>query len=209
MTAVRELSYMAPVGESRWYSLVVRPRAERKAEEFIEKAGFEPFAPFYTQRRKWSDRTKSVEAPLFPGYVFARFPLERKTDLVRLVPPVIEVVRFGDMTPPVEDDVIETVRAMLASKLPVEVTAIPRIRPKVGQRVRIVGTPFDGLLAIVQEIRNKRTVSVDLEALNKRVTVEIEFLEELPACPLRGSTPADQSSGLRKVSAGAIFAGAH
>jgi len=35
--------------------------------------GYESFLPLYKCRRRWSDRSKEIELPLFPGYVFCQF----------------------------------------------------------------------------------------------------------------------------------------
>jgi len=34
--------------------------------------GYEEFLPLYRSRRRWSDRIKELDVPLFPGYLFCR-----------------------------------------------------------------------------------------------------------------------------------------
>jgi transcription antitermination factor NusG len=53
-----------------WYALFVRSRHEFVTREQLRKQGIEAFLPTVTRARQWSDRTKSVTVPLFPGYVF-------------------------------------------------------------------------------------------------------------------------------------------
>jgi transcriptional antiterminator RfaH len=39
--------------------------------ERLTKTGFEMYCPTIKTLRQWSDRKKKVEAPMFPGYIFA------------------------------------------------------------------------------------------------------------------------------------------
>jgi hypothetical protein len=56
-----------------WYAIRVRTGSERTAFEQLEGIGLEAFFPFYLEKVRWSDRKKTVERALFPGYIFARF----------------------------------------------------------------------------------------------------------------------------------------
>ena len=55
-----------------WFALRVKSRTEKVVSTIARNKGYEEFLPLYQCRRKWSDRFKSVELPLFPGYVFCR-----------------------------------------------------------------------------------------------------------------------------------------
>ena len=55
-----------------WYPLQTRYQCEKKVDVALRNEGFESFAPTCLEARRWSDRTKLVEAPLFPGYTFVR-----------------------------------------------------------------------------------------------------------------------------------------
>jgi transcription antitermination factor NusG len=55
-----------------WYVLYTSPRAEKKVAERIEQSGIEVFLPLHLCPRKWSDRIKYVEIPLFSSYVFVK-----------------------------------------------------------------------------------------------------------------------------------------
>src|SRR5947208_15133086 len=68
--------------DSQWYALRVRPRSERAVAAAISGKEYETFLPLQRQSRQWSDRVKSLDRPLFPGYVFCRGELARKPRLV-------------------------------------------------------------------------------------------------------------------------------
>lgn len=56
----------------RWFVIQVRPRYEKIVASVLRAKGYEEFLPLHTARRRWSDRTKELEVPLFPGYLFCR-----------------------------------------------------------------------------------------------------------------------------------------
>ncbi|MEY3186716.1 MAG: hypothetical protein RL675_540, partial [Bacteroidota bacterium] len=47
----------------------------------LEKKGFEAYCPLNKVRRKWSDRMKTVEEPLFKSYVFVRVEQKEMTEV--------------------------------------------------------------------------------------------------------------------------------
>ena len=53
------------------------PAAARSkvAREALASLGIECYLPLVRERREWSDRTKEVETPLLPGFVFVRVTL--------------------------------------------------------------------------------------------------------------------------------------
>ncbi|PYV81621.1 MAG: hypothetical protein DMG05_29645, partial [Acidobacteria bacterium] len=57
----------------QWFALVVRSQHEKMVASVLHSKGYEEFLPLYTVKRRWSDRIKQLELPLFPGYVFCRF----------------------------------------------------------------------------------------------------------------------------------------
>ena len=56
-----------------WFALYVRSNFEKTIEQCLKDKGYQAFSPFYQTLRKRSDRTKMLDLPLFPGYVFCCF----------------------------------------------------------------------------------------------------------------------------------------
>src|SRR3989442_10827151 len=86
---------LAPTAVSYpWFALQTRCRYESFVAKQLAHKGYEILLPLYECRRRWSDRIKELELPLFPGYVFCRFnPLVRLPIL--MTPGVIQVVGVG------------------------------------------------------------------------------------------------------------------
>ena len=53
--------------KSSWFALFVRPNHEKNVSYVLEQKGIENLLPLYRVRKKWSDRYKEVDLPLFPG----------------------------------------------------------------------------------------------------------------------------------------------
>ncbi|HEV7622062.1 MAG TPA: transcription termination/antitermination NusG family protein, partial [Flavisolibacter sp.] len=49
----------------KWYAIYTRPRWEKKVNGLLIQKGIESYCPLNKVRRKWSDRIKLVEEPLF------------------------------------------------------------------------------------------------------------------------------------------------
>ena len=53
-----------------WYAIRVQSKFENLASATLRGKGYEEFLPLYRSRRRWSDRVKQLDLPLFPGYLF-------------------------------------------------------------------------------------------------------------------------------------------
>ena len=73
-------------------------------EEFVEaeliRKGIEVFTPKITLRKRWSDRIKYIEEPLFKSYRFAKFPLKEKGEILSQHG-IAGIVHFSDQYIPV------------------------------------------------------------------------------------------------------------
>ena len=114
---IRTNSHVAlPRPQLSWYALRVQSRLSSLASTTLRGKGYEEFSPLYRSRRRWSDRTKELELPLFPGYLFCRFDVSDRLPILT-TPGVIGIVGIGKTPAPVDLDEIEAVRAILRSGL--------------------------------------------------------------------------------------------
>ena len=123
-----------------WFALRVKSRTEKVVSTIARNKGFEEFLPLYQSRRRWSDRFKSVEMPLFPGYVFCRFNPEFRLPLLT-IPGVMGLVGVGKVPVAIEDAEIAAIQAAVGAGLMAE----PYPFLEVGQTVRLAEGPLAGL----------------------------------------------------------------
>lgn len=160
-----------PVGGKRypWFALRVKPNFERVVSSTVRNKGFEEFLPFYLCRRRWSDRFKSVELPLFPGYVFCRVNPECRLPLLT-IPGVLHFVGVGRIPAPIDQAEIAAIQQAVQSGLPAE----PYPFLEVGQRVRIEEGPLAGIEGFLVEVRKQQRIVVSVTLLKRAIAVEIE-----------------------------------
>jgi transcription antitermination factor NusG len=152
-----------------WFALHVRPRYEKQISQNLQQKGFEEFLPLYSSRRKWSDRYKIVELPLFPGYLFCR--IDRNVRMpVLTIPGVIRIVGFGGELTPVSEEEVSAIRSIVKSGYAAE----PWPFLKVGQRVRIMEGALEGLEGILLKSRAGSRLVVSVDLLQRSVAVEID-----------------------------------
>ncbi len=154
----------------QWFALTVKHQHERRVEAVLRAAGVDTFLPLYRARRQWSDRVKDLDAPLFPGYVFSRFPLRERARIVR-TPGVARIVGFAGLPAPVTDQEIDGVRAAAASRLPVGPWPFFL---KAGGRVRIERGPLRGIEGTLLREGSALRLVLGVELLQRSVAVEVD-----------------------------------
>src|ERR1700745_2519823 len=99
-----------------WYVIHIRSKCERSVTEALQSKGVETFLPSYRTRRRWSDRVKEIELPLFAGYAFCKCDPFRRLPILT-TPGVISILGSGSGPTPVEDSEIAAIQAIVSSGL--------------------------------------------------------------------------------------------
>ncbi len=160
-----------------WYVIYTRPRWEKKVSGLLDKKGFTVYCPLNKVRRKWSDRYKVVEEPLFKSYVFTKLTEEEKLR-VRLTDGVVNFVYWLGKPAIVKNEEIEMIKKFL--KEYEDVLATP-IDLNAGQKVRIkTGLMMDAEGIVIKVLNNRAYVL--LESLGYELTAQFEKnnLEQVP-----------------------------
>ena len=153
-----------------WYALTVKHQHEAAARSALEYKGFEALAPTYRARRRWSDRVKEIELPLFAGYVFCRFAFSERLQVID-APGVAKVVEFGGAPAEISEAEILAIRIATASKLPVR----PWPFLKLGDRVLVARGPLRGVEGtLLREERGCLQLVIGIEMLQRSLAVEVE-----------------------------------
>jgi len=152
-----------------WFALQVRMRHESGVADYLKSKGYEWFLPLYKAKRRWSDRVKEVDAPLFPGYLFCRFNPYDRLPILK-TPGVTQIVGYNHIPVPVDEQEIEAIRRLVASGMP----NAPCAYLEVGSKVRIEVGALRGLEGILTEVKGKRRLVLSITLLQRSVAVEID-----------------------------------
>lgn len=165
----------APSVELLWLVCHTKPRCEKKFAALMKAEQFEHYLPMMESVRKYAKQTKRFTKPLFPGYVFACVPTERKNriyqmDLLARAISVTDVPAFLRQ--------IEAVKAIVASGF--ELSVMPLLTK--GRRVKVSGGALHGLEGYVDNPLDPRGVIISVDVLRQGllVKVPVENLTVLP-----------------------------
>ncbi len=153
----------------QWFAIRVKSGTERLVASVAHNKGIEEFVPLYKIRRRWSDRIKSLETPLFPGYVFCRLHPQCRLPVLT-ISGVMHFVGIGKIPAPIDDAEIARIQRAAGSGLLIE----PWPFLNIGQPVRLQDGPLAGLDGILIEVRKQQRVVVSVSLLKRSVAVEIE-----------------------------------
>jgi len=156
-------------GRDPWYALQVRSRYEMGVARHLRGMGYEEFLPLYECRKRWSDRIKEVQVPLFPGYLFCRFDLQDRLPILK-TPGVIQVVGYNRQPIAVDEDEVKSIQTAVSSGIPNQ----PWPFLKVGAKVRIESGPLRGLEGVLVEFKGNRRLILSVSLLQRSVAVEMD-----------------------------------
>lgn len=124
----------------------------------MQEKGFESYCPLNKVRRKWSDRIKIVEEPLFKSYVFVKVNEENRAS-VRMTSGAINFVYWQGKPAVIKEKEIIAIKKFLDEYENVE--ALP-VEIRVNQRVRITkGTLMDQEGKVLDIHRKTAKVAID------------------------------------------------
>lgn len=155
--------------EKKWYALYTRPRWEKKVNDLLTRKGMEAYCPLNRVRRRWTDRTKIVQVPLFTSYVFVNITEAEKGE-VRFTDGVVNFVYWERKPAIIRNEEIELIKKFLRDYEDVEVRPISLTE---GQRVRIRTGVMMNKEGVVVQIKNNRAVVV-IESLGYELAAQFE-----------------------------------
>lgn len=156
----------------QWFVVWAESRAEKKVEQRLAALGLTPWVPTFKERRRWSDRWRVVEFPLFPGYLFARATSGDWSKVLR-TPGVLTVVKNGERPAMLTDGFVARLReAIERNPVPPEpVTEIPDYQP--GDEVIVQEGALKGVSGIVRERRGARQLVIWVAEIGRGVAFTI------------------------------------
>lgn len=155
--------------QKHWYAVYTKPRWEKKICGQLDKKGLVFYCPMNKVQRRWSDRLKIVEEPLFKSYVFVQVSEEEKTR-VRLTDGVVNFLYWNGKPAIIKDREIEMIRKFMSEY--VEVEARP-VSLQTGEKVRVkTGLMMDTEGIVIKVVNNRAYVL--LESLGYELTAQFE-----------------------------------
>jgi len=161
----------AVASQPHWYAIHIRAKHEKHVAKHLQHLGIPTFLPLVNEVHRWSDRSKTVQVPLFSCYAFVNLPpvLELRAKVI-LTEGVLRFVGSRGEGTPIPDTEIENVRTLLESAA--RYSACPFLN--VGQRVRVRGGALDGIEGILVARNSSRTLVISVEPIQRSLAVSLD-----------------------------------
>lgn len=156
--------------EPRWYALYTKSRHEKKVELQLGEKGIPVYLPMKRMLKKWSDRKKWVEEPLFKSYIFVQGGRQERYRAVQCVG-VVRLVTFQGQLAVVRDEEIEMIRRVLSDASDPEsapVDAAP------GDTVEIESGPLAGLRGRLVEVQGGKRFLVSIPSISQGIRFNVD-----------------------------------
>lgn len=162
----------------KWFAVYTRPRWEKKVNQLLLEKGLESYCPLNKVRRKWSDRVKVIEEPLFKSYVFVKVTdIDRSN--VRMTNGAINFVYWNGKPAIIKEKEIIAIKRFLDEYE--NVKAVPA-EVKKNERVRVTNGMFMDQEGKVLDVRHK-TVQVAIDSLGYILVAYIDRTKLTSAQP--------------------------
>lgn len=152
-----------------WYAVYTRPRWEKKIAQRLEEKGVEAYCPLNRVTRQWSDRKKTVQEPLFKGYVFVCIGDEEKWE-IKKEDGILNFVYWNGKPAAIRDEEIQTIKKFLNEFSDVQVE---EYKLEVEKKVRIQAGVLMNYEGTIIEVSGNRA-RVKIESMGLQLSALFE-----------------------------------
>jgi len=154
--------------EPCWHVVHVKPRCEKKLAGYCAANAVTCDLPLREETKIYQRRRVTVTKPVFPGYCFLNYGEPQRVTVLKsnLLVRVLKVVDQAQL-------VLEL--AQVNQALAVDPTLDACAAFQAGKRVAIRTGPFCGLEGVVQMVRGKARVVLNVEMIGRALAVEVDM----------------------------------
>jgi len=152
-----------------WIVVRSKPRSEKIAYAQLKEKGIEAYLPLLKERRKWSDRKKWVEFPLFSSYLFVKIEIKNSIFVLQ-TNGVSSLVKFGEEIAIVQDEVINAIRLAIDGGYQL----VPAEYFIAGNAVEVIEGPMRGVKGIVVQLKGKDRLVIKIDAIQQALSIDID-----------------------------------
>jgi transcription antitermination factor NusG len=154
----------------KWYACYTKPRAEKATQLRLNRSGITCYLPLRKERRRWSDRLKTITVPLFTSYIFVNIE-EHEFNKTRIEGELVGFISFGGKPVSIPENQIETIKLIAINAEDVEVVP-SNILP--GEKIQITGGALIGVLGELVRHQGNHKVLVRLAEIGQGVLFTID-----------------------------------
>ena len=99
----------------KWLAVYTKPRWEKKVDGTLLRKGINSWCPLQRVEKKWSDRKKIIDEPLFRSYVFVHINDEERLNVLQ-TEGVLNFVLYLGKPAVIKDEEIALIKSYLLDK---------------------------------------------------------------------------------------------
>ena len=168
----KQIAGQAAADGRAWLVIYTKPRWEKKLADQLTAKGFTVYCPTQRVKRRWSDRIKWIDQPLFSSHIFVHIEPERR-DAVYFTPGFVRFLFWNKRPAQVRETEIDTLKRWL-NDFDHESISIQSLAT--GSHVTVKSGPLQGRDGIVLEQRGTK-LELYLEDLQVKVSVDLSKTE--------------------------------
>jgi transcription antitermination factor NusG len=173
--------------ETAWFALITRTRHEKAVYRQLADKGIPAYLPTVNRWSRWTDRTRQIETPLFPGYCFASFNPDEPLPVL-MCAGVLGIVSFGAGPVPIAPEELQSIRLLLASDA---VACEPHALLQEGDTVEVIGGPLRGVVGrLLHKDLTRASVVVSIHVIGRGVRVQVRSDDIVLVRRREGDVPA-------------------
>ena len=160
-----------------WIVLNTHPSKEQVALDNLARQEFRSYCPMLKRTIRHARRSREVLRPLFPGYVFVQASAQGQLWRPLLSTyGVRRVLQFSGQPARLDDALVSALKHREQDG----VIVLPPVPYNPGDRVKLSGGAFDGLVASIISMDEKHRLVVLLDLLNRPVKVKLDVSQVAP-----------------------------
>src|SRR3569833_3017160 len=107
--------YLTMTETKKWLAVYTKPRWEKKVDGTLLRKGINSWCPLQRVEKKWSDRKKIIDEPLFRSYVFVHINDEERLNVLQ-TEGVLNIVHYLGKPAVIKDEEIALIKSYLLDK---------------------------------------------------------------------------------------------
>jgi transcriptional antiterminator NusG len=156
--------------DPQWFAVYTRSRHEKTVAAKLNEKRIEAFLPIRKVLRRWKDRRKEIEVPLFNGYVFVRISLTERLSVLK-TPGVVQILSERSQPVPIPNEQIEAIQLLVSSGLKYD----PYPYLKEGMHVSVVRGPLQGVTGILLEKRKQHLLVLSVDLIQESAALQVDI----------------------------------
>jgi transcription antitermination factor NusG len=168
------------LSQAPWYAIWTRSNCERLVAEQLAAKGFTTFLPEMGARSTRQGKSHVVPVPMFPGYLFLRHVMDKRSYIEILkARGIVRILEGGwQRLTPIATEEVGAIQRLVESGMPI----LPHVYFREGDPVRVVAGPLagvEGMFLRDKPHRGRLVVSVNLLQTSVAVEVDAAFVEPI------------------------------